>query len=139
MEGLTQRIRLIRAQLGYTQKAMAERVSVKYRSWQDYENGKSIPGGKVLGDIAVLGININWLLTGTGAMRVPDGSQTASGGLPELIVAAMREVLDEMDDPGVPDQRDCLVDALALLYRKLNTQPGSQGLDYLLSLKLRSD
>lgn len=137
MEGLTQRLRLIRSQLGFTQKEMAERVNVKYRSWQDYENGKSVPGGKVLGGIALLGVNTNWLLTGEGPMRVAADSLTASGGLLELVAAAMREVVAEMDERGDPERRDFLIDALVLLYRKLSAQPTSQGADYLLSLKRR--
>jgi hypothetical protein len=43
-----------------------QRRRIKYRSWQNHEPGKNIPGGKVLVDITKPGVNTHWQLSGDG-------------------------------------------------------------------------
>ena len=43
---------------------MSEILNCHIRSWDAYENGTSIPGGEVLSNLAKIGVDINWLLTG---------------------------------------------------------------------------
>ena len=62
------RIKEVRLVLGHTQKNMANVISVTIQSWQAYEAGRTILGGKILTRLANLGINVNWLLTGFGGM-----------------------------------------------------------------------
>jgi len=66
--GLHERIKIARESLGLNQKEMAQQLNIAYRSWQGYEDGDNIPGGKVLGNFASLGIDLNWLMTGEGSM-----------------------------------------------------------------------
>jgi len=67
--GLSERLKAIREISGKDQKGMADQLGISFRSWQDYELGKSIPGGKVFEALVKLGFNANWLLTGQGGMK----------------------------------------------------------------------
>lgn len=67
---LAGRIKAIRESLGYSQKDMALAIDSSLPSVQNYESGKSIPGGNVFEALVKLGFNANWLLTGKGKMRV---------------------------------------------------------------------
>lgn len=66
---LADRLKDVRVSLGYTQKEIASAVAVNTSTWQVYESGTSVPGGKVLEALAGLGFNVNWLLTGNGYMK----------------------------------------------------------------------
>jgi len=66
---LADRIKTARNYLGKEQKEIAKLLDISFRSWQDYELGKSVPGGKVFEALARIGFNANWLLTGEGPMR----------------------------------------------------------------------
>lgn len=71
---LAERLKTARESSGYDQKTMAEQLGISFRSWQDYELGKSVPGGKVFEALVKLGFNANWVLIGAGEMK-PDGSK----------------------------------------------------------------
>lgn len=62
--------RLVEARLkaGATQKELAGRLGCAWRSVQDYEQGKAVPGGAVLASYGELGVDLNWLLNGTDAI-----------------------------------------------------------------------
>lgn len=60
---LAERLVLAREQLGATQKDIAERLDCGWRSVQDYEQGRAVPGGKVLAGYRKLGVDLNWLLS----------------------------------------------------------------------------
>lgn len=133
MDKLAQRLQLVRSHFGYTQAQMAEKIKVKYRSWQDYERGKNIPGGKVLEGIALLGINTNWVLTGHGPMHNVGRSGGARHGLLDMVAAAMREVILENAKYGCGDTHECIADAFTQLYGKLSAQPHADICNYLLA------
>lgn len=63
---LADRLKMARETMAFGQKEFAEKLQISFRSWQDYELGKSVPGGKVFEALARLGLNTNWLLTGEG-------------------------------------------------------------------------
>ncbi|MBJ6800202.1 helix-turn-helix domain-containing protein [Geomonas propionica] len=63
------RLKEARESLAYTQQQMAKAASVSVQMWQAYEAGRSVPGGKPLMEIARLGLNVNYLLTGVGPLR----------------------------------------------------------------------
>lgn len=66
---LSQRLRDVRKSLNLTAAAMAERVGLKNRqSWEQYERNKTSPKADVLSRLVMLGIDVNWLLTGEGTM-----------------------------------------------------------------------
>ena len=69
--------RLVEARLkiGATQKELAEQLGCAWRSVQDYEQGKALPGGQVLASYGELGVDLNWLLTGNEAVRTDRESE----------------------------------------------------------------
>ena len=69
MTTLADRLKAARESLDKGQKDTADQLGISFRSWQDYELGKSVPGGKVFESLSRLGFNANWLLTGEGPMR----------------------------------------------------------------------
>jgi len=69
---LADRLKEARESIASGQKEFAEKLQISFRSWQDYELGKSVPGGKVFEALARLGLNTNWLLTGEGPKHRKD-------------------------------------------------------------------
>lgn len=70
--GLSERLAQVRAALAKTQPEMDQVLDIGKRSWQRYESGANVPGGKVLTGLVRLGFDANWILTGIGEMRQPD-------------------------------------------------------------------
>lgn len=71
---LNERLKILRQNLNLTQSDIANALEIAPRSWQQYENGSSIPGGKVLEALHLkLKVNINWLLSGSGQMYFREG------------------------------------------------------------------
>ena len=53
----------IRARYGFSKS-----IGGGLRTWQNYETGRSSPRWRVLHALIDMGVNVNWLLTGTGEM-----------------------------------------------------------------------
>ena len=71
---VNERLKLVRLDLGMSQKDIALALGIGLKSWQLYENGSSIPGSKVLESLLLkLRVNINWLLSGLGKMYFKEG------------------------------------------------------------------
>lgn len=68
------RLRELREHFALSQTAMARRVEIAMRTWQDYEAGKSAPGATALGNLHKIGVNLGWLLAGDGQMLRRDNS-----------------------------------------------------------------
>lgn len=64
-----ERLRLIRVELGHTQKSMSDVLGLGIRTWQTYELGNSLPKAETLNQLSELGYSIDWVLTGRGAMH----------------------------------------------------------------------
>lgn len=75
---LSDRFRALREKWCLSQADMANRVGVTRNSWQRYEKGE-LPNGETLLQLAELGGNVQWLLTGRGPMVV-DAAPAAAGG-----------------------------------------------------------
>ncbi|MBQ6893721.1 MAG: helix-turn-helix transcriptional regulator [Clostridia bacterium] len=59
------RIRMLRREAGLTQKQIAERLGVTYRTYQNYEAGASAPSGAVLARLSrLLGVSMDMLSGG---------------------------------------------------------------------------
>ena len=67
-EELPKRFKALRKVLGQTQKEIGESIGGGLRTWQNYETGRSSPSWRVLHTLIGMGVNVNWLLTGTGEM-----------------------------------------------------------------------
>ncbi len=117
------RLKAVRETLGCTQKEMAKAVGIKYRSWQDYESGKSVPGGNALIAVARLGININWILTGRGSFRISEANSGESGGLLTTVARAVAEVMAEQKEEFSEREHAAVTQSFARLYEKLSARP----------------
>ena len=59
----SEKIRLLRRKAGMTQKQVAEKIGVTYRTYQNYEAGASLPSGSVVSKLAsALGVSADTLL-----------------------------------------------------------------------------
>lgn len=66
---ISARIKEIRDYLGQSQKEISRNLGCSYQAWQGYEAGNNLPGGKTLLKLNILGISVDWLLTGRGLMQ----------------------------------------------------------------------
>lgn len=114
--GFADRIKLVRGHLGMTQKQAADRVGGSTSTWQQYESGRSVPGGLVLAALAELGIDGTWLLTGEGEM-LPMNRPTAGVdlGLLETAIDVVEQLLMEFDRKADPAKKAKLV---SLVYER---------------------
>lgn len=65
---------------GLSQPAAAAKAgNMPLPSFKDYVAGNRMPGGEALASLALLGINLNWLLSGNGGMLVLDEAHPAVG------------------------------------------------------------
>ena len=63
-----ERLELVRDELGMKQADLAAAVGVSLRTYHRYRSGEAPLGASELAQIAKLGIDLNWLVTGAGAM-----------------------------------------------------------------------
>lgn len=68
-----ERLRDERDALGLTQDVMAEKAGISKRSYCAYESGETAPSAKLLAALALMGIDVSYLLTGqrTGGVSAP--------------------------------------------------------------------
>ena len=62
------RLRAWRRSLGLNQNDLAGQLGVDVTTVRKYESGATMPNGNALSKACVMGLNINWLLTGNGLM-----------------------------------------------------------------------
>ena len=79
-ELIAERLKEIRGKVRLSQKAMAERLGIGHRTWQEIETGKNVPSGETLLKINELGFDPGWILTGSGS-QASSTLVTASSGL----------------------------------------------------------
>lgn len=79
------RLGQIRKFLGLSQKDMGRRVGVSGTTWQNYELENAAPNAHVLARLSGEGFDMNWVLTGAGAMRTEaKGQKLETKGFAEL-------------------------------------------------------
>lgn len=77
------RLRAIRAELGLSQKAMAQHFGLGESGWKDFELRDRAPKGEVLAKLVDMGFSSDWILTGEGEMRRV-GDPVVAGRLREI-------------------------------------------------------
>ncbi|ABL01333.1 helix-turn-helix domain-containing protein [Pelobacter propionicus] len=97
IEHIGTRLKEVRNILGMSQTAIAKAADSSLPSWQGYEAGKNIPGGKVLEALSKMGIDVNWVLTGNGKMML-DSSNTTP--FREDIKLKVIDILESMSEPN---------------------------------------
>ncbi|OPX93472.1 MAG: transcriptional repressor DicA [Pelotomaculum sp. PtaB.Bin104] len=91
---LSERLKAVRLKQNLSQREIAQTLEIGLKSWQQYENGSSIPGGKVLEALLLkLRVNINWLLSGTGSMYFNEGEVEYDRELMIQAIAALDDCL----------------------------------------------
>ncbi len=98
---LGERLRAWRNMLGKTQAEMVRATRIPLATWKKYEGDDREPGAAALAAMAVTGLNLHWLLTGTGSMLRTD----ASAGLPLPRGAAYATGGDSKKAPMVAEPR----------------------------------
>lgn len=89
------RLKAARASLELTQAQMAAQSGVSVRSYQGYEDGRSLPCAEAIQGFVVLGINANWLLTGEGPMLLKDVAAIPPGALDPSRLRLALEAVEE--------------------------------------------
>ncbi|CAA0087596.1 Uncharacterised protein [Starkeya nomas] len=148
---LSERLRQFRESLHLDQKAMAKKVGAAFRTYQDYEHGKTTPKVAVLQKLHDAGCDLTWLLTGVRAASpkpepwahfTPD--EELLGRVTEMVARAYSDagrplsmvdlgrlsaekykiIVDATDDP---DERFTMVKLTGAQLRKdlITEQPGS--------------
>ncbi|MBE6679888.1 MAG: helix-turn-helix transcriptional regulator [Ruminococcaceae bacterium] len=78
------RIKLLRRERGMTQREVAEKIGVTYRTYQNYEAGVSTPQSKVLARLShVFEVSMD-MLTGDVAVAEPTGNSELDELLSEM-------------------------------------------------------
>lgn len=95
---MNERLKLLRKDLKMSQREIAELLEIAPRSWQQYENGSNIPGGKVLEALLEkLNVNINWLLSGTGKMYFKEADVDYDRELMSQAISTLENCLAKKD------------------------------------------
>ena len=113
------RLRAYRESEKISQKGLAEAVQGTLRGIQDNESAKSAPNSKILKALAERGLNVNWLLTGKGPVRLTDIGELQGSrepldvGLLAFVVDALNRALKK---PGCSLTTPKYAEVAAILY-----------------------
>lgn len=106
--GLGHRLRLIREQLGETQRGMSDRFDLGVNTWQVYERMDRLPKDEALIELIKLGVSIDWLITGQGEMSQGGPPRPGNGAidiplLTQISTAVLQLYgIDTGDGQGMP-------------------------------------
>ncbi len=81
---MNERLREVRLSIGGSQKAFGERFGIAQQTYANYETGKVAVPDAFKQQLATMGINLHWLITGEGPMYLSDdypNSFTSNKGL----------------------------------------------------------
>lgn len=149
------RLKIIRTNLGKSQKAMAEELGKTTRSWQVYEEGKSVPGGEVFEALVKLGFDANWILTGEGEMKRGEGASEGQNQVQQIVVhEPTAESLEQdfkliknlveayefvLKDRQVRQDGQYKALAIAFIYKECKQNPGDWTVENLIEKIRRMD
>lgn len=95
-EGIGQRLRECREALGMSQAGLATATGAAKTTIQQYERDDNVPGGKFLRAVMELGVNVNWLLSGSGPMFLSQLSEAgAAGGVDQSALADVIALIED--------------------------------------------
>lgn len=108
------RLKLIRGRFEESQAKFSKRFGIAQNTWGQYEIGKRSIPDDLKSQLANMGINIHWLVTGDGAMYLfedfsTDGSTYVSDALPESVYnhrtsqpKGLASIIPELESIPVP-------------------------------------
>jgi SOS-response transcriptional repressor LexA len=125
---LGERIKLIRENEGLSQKAFGEKLGIPQTTYANYESNKAKVPDEIKQQLADLGINLHWFITGEGSMYMdPDRIQEEK--------SAVIEVEDPLTTYLSPNGRELVkcehMDEIEIpiLAQRLSAGPGQEWLD----------
>jgi len=114
VDSLGERLNYVRKKNGYTQDSLAETIGVSRGVIFNLEKNKTVPQAIVINAICkTLGINKEWLVSGTGEME--DTSKTSAS---IKILAELFEVAKDLSE----DEQLYLLDTVKALQQRLNRE-----------------
>lgn len=122
-EELPVRLKLARLKLGLSAAQLAAEIGSAEPTIRDYERGKSIPGGRVIAELCLLGINPIWLLTAQGPMFTRELDRPA----PPVDVELLRAVIDGIEAHLESEQIELPPTKMAQLVSLLYEQCAMEG------------
>lgn len=95
-DGLCERLKEFRESLDLDQRAFAELARTPFRTYQDYEHGKSPPKVAFIQRLADLGCDVTWLLTGRASSKPAawahfSADEELFGRVTDMVARAYRE------------------------------------------------
>ncbi len=123
MIDVSDRLRAIRTHLGETQKTMSTRFGLGEATWQSYELGGRLPKPEVMRQLATLGFDANWILTGHGAMlrrdnrgapKSRDAAAPFDESLLEQVIRGLEESMTKFSLELSPEKKG---HAMVVLYK----------------------
>jgi transcriptional regulator with XRE-family HTH domain len=81
MLNIKEGLKLFRAHLMLSQRDLAVKLGINQRTYAKYETGDTEPSGNTFFELADLGLNIHWLVTGTGDMLLQAQSNSETMAL----------------------------------------------------------
>jgi len=118
---LAEKLKKARTSLSKTQRDMAKTVGKSFRVWQQYEEGKTIPGGNVFKALADMGFNAHWFFADdvpmmASGLATPQSAAQQTGEERRILPHGRRGT----DQPMSPQARQ-LVEQLLYLEREDQT------------------
>ncbi|MFM7199986.1 MAG: helix-turn-helix domain-containing protein [Myxococcota bacterium] len=143
---LKERLKLLRATLGISTRAMSARLGLDASLWSQYESGRREPGALAIRALLKLGVNPHWLLEGHGEMwqHLPserDDQQDVLARLKHELEVALSSPLGQKliswqriiqvleQSPRTPLTEDALITMLKAEFTQEQVQASLQGLE----------
>lgn len=102
---ISNRIKQARRHLNLSQRDFAEKIGVDQGRVSQWETERSQPSSSALSEIARLGININWLLTGEGEMMRIVSSSKGEEVFSEKQRKELENIINQIIAKRMPKQR----------------------------------
>jgi len=112
-EMIGRRLAAVRAELGLSQAALADQVSLSKRAYIHYERGeREVPTGLIKALYDLHGIDPVWLMSGTEAQPQKARTGTVDFKLVDMIVLALDRELEAVGRQMRPEHRARVIKAL---------------------------
>lgn len=108
------RLQEFRKSLGLSQKSMGEKLGLSQQTYGTYENGRAEPSNDVLGTLSMMGLNIQWYLTGKGEMKSKDQAELINLSEAFQIPVMAQIGAGEVYEADIPQENDKFI----TLYRR---------------------
>lgn len=112
------RVAEFRERLGLTQQQLADKVGGRKRGIQENEAGKTVAGGRLLFELALLGVNLTWLLCGAGPMLSRDLERQPPAVDGQILAGVISGVEEMLDAEGLELAVSKKSELIAVLYEQ---------------------